>query len=136
MIQKAEEILQVLQQDAEFMALVGTYEFSGGQTYPALVILSATQQVENLQDVHGMEVIVSRVPRTETSPTYGSHTSAKTWTISLIVYEDAAPGAGVEAADRLCALFLGANYSSVGGSQSEIAGVDQLRVQLPPYVSI
>ncbi len=134
MIESAGEILSRLQQDAAFMDLVGEYDFGNGIKRQALVVLSGGETVPAVKKVEGLEVIIGRVPDTTSRAVIsGCSVRLKRWKLYLVVYEGGSPDDAVQAADRLCELCPGADYSSVGGgiNQSDIAGIDQIVVNIP-----
>lgn len=142
MIESAGEILQKLQADTAFMELVGTYDFGSGISDTALVVLAGNESIPGVKKINGLEVIVGRVPDT-TSRAFiaGCSVRLKKWKLYLITYEGGDPDDGIQAADRLCELCPGSDYSSVGGGsdQSDIAGIDQIVVNIPalaPWVDL
>lgn len=137
MIEQATEILAAISGSPDLMALIGSYQFKDQTTAPALVILGSSEQVSDLLEIQGLEIVINRVPEQTSEPDLtGCYTAAKTWRLYLVQYEGAAPDAAVAAADLLVAMFPGASYSQLGGGYSELAGVDQVAVTIPPYVSL
>lgn len=135
MIETAGQILSALQGDPTFMDYVGVYTFADGFTAPAITVLGANEAIDGLANVEGLEVVISRVPRTTSRPLYdGCIQPEKVWTLHLIQYE--AGDAGVLAADLIVQRYPGTSYASLGaGSLPEVAGVDQLAVTIPANVN-
>ncbi|MGA0983313.1 hypothetical protein [Vulcanococcus sp.] len=135
MIETAGQILSALQGDSVFMDYVGEYTFSDGYKAPSISVLGANEAVDGLSDVQGLEVVISRVPKTTSRPLYdGCIQPEKSWTIYLIQYESG--DSGVMAADLIVQRYPGSSYASLGaGSMPEIAGVDQLAVKIPANVN-
>ena len=132
MIQSADEILQRVQDDPQLMGLLGTYRFKDGGVTKALVVLSSSEQVPGMEEVVGLEMVISRTPATSgVKVITGCVPMNKTWTIYLVQYEGSPHHDQARmAADRLTALCPGATYSSVGGGFSEMAGLEQIVVSM------
>jgi len=136
-IESADEVLQRLQNDQVFMSYVGTYDFGGGQTKDAIVVLSSNQQVPGVKAHSGVEVVINRVPDTQSRAVIaGCSIRLKKWTVYLIQYEDATPNQAMDAADRLCDLAPGSTYTSLGSGFSDMAGVEQIVVRVPAGVPL
>lgn len=135
MIETAGQILSALQGDPTFMNYVGLYKFSDGYTGPAISVLGANEAIDGLANVEGLEVVISRIPKTTSKPLYdGCIQPQKTWIIHLIQYESG--DSAVMAADLIVQRYPGSSYASLGsGSLPEIAGVDQLAITIPANVN-
>ena len=134
MIESAGEILMRLRADGAFMDLVGEYDFGSGLKDTALAVLAGNETIPGVKKVNGLEVIIGRVPDTTSRAVIaGCSVRIKKWKLYLITYEGGDPDDGLQAADRLCDLCPGAEYTSVGGGskQSDIAGIDQIVVKIP-----
>lgn len=137
MIESADEVLQRLQNDQAFMSHVGSYDFGGGITKDAIVVLSSNQQVPGVKSHTGVECVISRVPDTKSRAVIaGCSVRLKQWTVYLIQYENAQPNQAIDAADRLLDLAPGATYTSLGSGFSDMAGVEQIVVKIPAGVPL
>ena len=139
MIEIADQILTVLQNDQTFMSHIGSYTFEAGQVADAVVILAANEQLPALSKVEGLEAVISRMPDLSSRPTLSDCTILeKTWRIYLVEYDGANPNDCVYAADRICALFPGARYgvSYNASNLAELAGNQQVVVTLPPHATV
>lgn len=138
MIEIADQILTVLQNDQTFLDYIGSYTFEGGQVSDALVILAAQEQLPALSNVTGLECVISRSPNMVSKPMLAGCTILeKTWRIYLVEYDGGQPNDAVYAADRLCALFPGASYTVTYNATNiaELAGNQQIVVTIPPHVA-
>lgn len=144
MILYADEILTRLQADETFMGLLGRYHFSDGTDAESMAVLASHEQVPGVDHIEGLECVIARAPDAAPMKTklldYDGGTclyAEKTWRIYLIQYEGATSGnTVVQAADRLLQLCPNAGYSHLGSGFSELAGVEQIQVKLPPNVLI
>lgn len=135
-IKNAQDVLALLQADPVFMSHVGTYTFTNGFTAPSLTVLSTNQQIPGIQEISGIECVISLVPDTTTrAMVAGCSIRNKVWTIYLVQYADNNPGSLIDAADRLLDLAPGASYNAIGGSPqtSQIAGEEQVVVKIPAH---
>lgn len=135
-IDTPDALLNRLQSDATFMAWVGMYRFTDGAEASAISILGASEFIDGLADVQGVEVVISRFPRTTSRAVYsGCVQPEKEWTLHLIAYESG--NTAMEAADYLVQQYPGASYSSLGAqSMPELAGISQLAVTIPANVNL
>lgn len=138
MIHYADDILQAVAFDSTFLGFLGTYEFEEGGSNYALSILAANQQLEGVSKITGLECVIGRVPETSSKAMIDGSCPIieKTWRVYLIEYDGAESNAAIDAADYLIELFPGASYSVVSGGISEIAGIQQVVVKLPPNCSV
>ena len=136
MIETPDQLITELINDPNFMAFIGTYNFSDGTTAESIAVLGSAEFIDGLDNVTGLECIISRIPTTTSTPIYsGCVPSHKAWTIHLIQYETG--NAGLAAADHLVQRYPGCTYSNLGAeSMSEIAGVAQIAVTIPANVNL
>ena len=136
MIDSPDQLLAKLTADPVLMAWIGTYTFAEGTQAPAISILGASEFIDGLSEVEGVELVISRVPTTTSRALYsGCIQPEKEWTIHLIQYETG--NDAMSAADYLIQLYPGASYSSLGAqSLPELAGVAQLAVKIPANVNL
>ena len=134
MFRSAEQIYAGLMADQTLVELLGTYRFDNGTTTPAIVVLDANQTIPGLDLITGLEIILSKVPESSTTPDLtGGYTRSSIWRATLIEYPDGFPGAAQTAADRITSLVPGSNYSVLGGEI--LAGDSQIAVSIPAYAS-
>ena len=142
-IQTADEILVRFSMDPVLMDLIGTYNFQDGPRHKAMAVLASNQQVPGLESVEGLELVVARAPDAKPVPIMtvdpGCPPMIKSFRCYLVQYGGTHGNTIVHAADRIMGLCPNASYSHVnsGGSAiqtSELAGVEQIVVKLPPYV--
>lgn len=105
----AQVIYDTLSNDTEFMDMLGTYEFSAGQTIPAISIVSAGQDMPALRNVQGVECIIQDAANFESMP-YITNDPARLkieWQVFLVSWEPST-GADMQAAtERACSRFHG-----------------------------
>ena len=144
MILYADEILTRLQADEIFMGLLGRYHFAGGADAEAMAVLASHESVPGVDHIEGLECVIARAPDAKPLSVKvldydgGACLHAeKTWRLYLIQYEGARSGNTiVQAADRLLQLCPNASYTHLGSGFSELAGVEQILVKLPPNVLV
>lgn len=136
MIDTADELLAKLLSDTAVMAWIGSYRFSDQTEEPAISILGASEFVDGLSEVVGIELVISRMPKTTSRAVYsGCVQPEKEWTIHIIAYETG--NGAMELADYLLQQYPGSGYASLGSeSLPELAGVSQLVVTIPANVNL
>ena len=105
----AQAIYDVLVADTEFSALLGTYTFKAGQTFPAISLVTPGSDLPSLRKVEGLECVIQDTGNL-TNSYYLTGDAPRTkveWGVFLVLWE---PGVGSdmqEAAERACSRFLG-----------------------------
>lgn len=134
MFTSAEQIYAGFVADPTLVDLLGTYRFDNGTTAPAIVVLDSNQTIAGLDLITGLEVILSKVPESSTTPDLtGGFTRSSIWRATLVEYADGIPGAAQLAADRITELVPGSSYSLLGGEI--LAGDSQIAISIPAYAS-
>ncbi len=107
----AQTIYETLSTDTELMAVLGDYEFKGGQSYPAISVMSPGSDLPSLKKTTGVECIihdVGDVTRYEYLTGEVARTSVL-WSVFLVVWD---PGTGADmqvATELICRRFLGSS---------------------------
>lgn len=130
----AREILDALMRDPVFSSCIGQYQFTDGALEPAISLVSDQQRIEELQDVHGLEVLISKQPRGATTPDLtGGSIDDRSWVVRLVQYRSNNETIRT-AIERLAAMAPGAKYAPGGGGDgqiSRIAGQEQVVFTIP-----
>ena len=138
MIQTADEILVRFSMDPVLMDLVGAYRFTDGDVHKAMSVLASHEQVPGLDTIEGLEIVVARAPDAKPVGVMTIDPNCppmlKEFRVYLVQYKGTHGNTIVHAADRIMGLCPNASYSHLGSGFSEIAGVEQIQVKLPPYV--
>ena len=108
----AQVIYDTLAADAGLAALLGTYTFSAGGSYPALSIVSPGENLPATRSVSGLECVIHDVGNTQPK-NYVSNAAyiMTTWQIFLIAWEPAT-GADLQAATELVCSKFANSYST------------------------
>jgi hypothetical protein len=137
-IQTADEILVRFSMDPVLMEMVGQYHFKDGEVHPSMAVLASHQQVPGLDHIKGLEIVVARAPDAKPVPIMTVDPDCppmmKEFRCYLIQYEGTHGNTIVHAADRIMGLCPNASYRHLGSGFSDLAGVEQIQVKLPPYV--
>jgi len=134
----ADEILTRLQADEIFMGLLGRYHFQGGADAEAMAVLASHETVPGLDTIEGLEIVVARAPDAKPVGVMTMDPNCppmlKEFRVYLVQYRGSHGNTIVHAADRIMGLCPNASYSHLGSGFSEMAGIEQILVKLPPYV--
>ena len=138
MIQTADEILVRFSMDPVLMDLVGAYRFTDGDVHKSMSVLASHEQVPGLDTIEGLEIVVARAPNANPMGVVTIDPNCppmlKEFRVYLVQYKGTHGNTIVHAADRIMGLCPNASYSHLGSGFSEIAGLEQILVKLPPYV--
>lgn len=138
MIQTADEILVRFSMDPVLMDLVGAYRFTDGDVHKSMSVLASHESVPGLDTIEGLEIVVARAPDANPMGVVTIDPNCppmlKEFRVYLVQYKGTHGNTIVHAADRIMGLCPNASYSHLGSGFSEIAGLEQILVKLPPYV--
>ena len=138
MIQTADEILVRFSMDPVLMELVGQYQFTDGEVHKSMSVLASHETVPGLDTIEGLEIVVARAPDAKPVGVMTIDPNCpvmlKEFRVYLIQYKGTHGNTIVHAADRIMGLCPNASYTHLGSGFSEMAGVEQILVKLPPYV--
>ena len=138
MIQTADEILTRFSMDPVLMDLIGAYKFKDGEAHKAMAVLASHETVPGLDTIEGLEIVVARAPDAKPVGVMTMDPNCppmlKEFRVYLVQYRGSHGNTIVHAADRIMGLCPNASYSHLGSGFSEMAGIEQILVKLPPYV--
>ena len=105
----AQAIYDVLANDANFVTLLGTYEFRAGQAAPAISIVTAGADLPALRKVQGVECVIQDAGDFTKSEYLTGEAARLTvrWSVFLVCWEPATGADLQAAAEYACGRFLG-----------------------------
>ena len=125
----AQVIYDTLVADASFMALVGTYNFTDGSTFPSISIKSPGEDLPELNTVAGLEVVVMDAGDVR-QQAYVSDTpdAVFTWTVFLIVWDPEKAQKITDAVKIMSSKFLGLTSIDTLASSDGAGALTQTKV--------
>ena len=108
----AQVVYDTLAADATFMGYLGTYEFTAGQTLPAVSIISAGQDLPSLRNVQGLECVILDAGNTTQFEylTGDAPRQSVEWCVFLVCWEPSTGATLQTATQRVLSRFL-SSYS-------------------------
>ena len=104
----AQVIYDTLAADATFMSYLGTYEFTAGQTLPAISVISAGQDLPSLRNVQGVECVILDAGNTTQFDYLSGDASRQSveWNVFLVCWEPSTGATLQTATQRALSRFL------------------------------
>lgn len=128
----AEAIYNVLAADNIFTGLLGTYEFTAGQTITALSVVSAGEDLPNIRNVQGVECVIQDAANFERFE-YLSAEPVRvsiTWNVFLICWEPAKGSDLQAAAERASSHFMGSSAIQTVATADGLGSLVQTKLQI------
>ena len=131
-------IYDVLVDDEEFSALVGTYKFVGqSSTVSSISVLSPNEKLPQLTSQEGLEVVIHDIGQV-TRMDYLTNISeaVTTWRVYLIAWPEANGSTIAAAAKRMIEIFSNAAAVEVVSTPNELGALVQTVVLIPSNAAI
>lgn len=118
--------------DSTFASYLGQYTFNSGATFPSISVLSPGENVEDLQNVEGIECIIFDAANiSRTNFLTDDSDLIKTWRVFIVAWAPATGQDVVNATSRILSIFGGATaFETVRASDGLNAKV-QTAIQIP-----
>ena len=132
----AQVIYETLSNYTEFVDLLGSYKFKGGQTATALSIVTPGEDLPSLRKVSGLECVIHDTGSTSQQPYYDEIDLVTTWSIFMISWE---PSTGAElqsASEMISRRFLNANIVQVVSTTDGLGSLVQNKITIASNMPI
>jgi len=126
----AQAIYDTLAADSTFMDLLGTYKFKAGQTFPAISIVSAGEDLPSLRKVQGVECIIQDAAGFQSYPYISNDPSRViiSFPVFLVAWSPSKGSDMQEAALRCSAHFLNSYAVQTVATQDGLGSLVQTKV--------
>ena len=128
----AQVIYDTLTADAQFMSLLGEYDFKANSSpIPAIAVVTAGEDLPALRNVSGVECVIQDAGDTTMRSYLTSSPTSKTrWSVFLVSWEPSRGSDLQAAADRITQRFVGASSVQTVATTDGLGSLVQTKVEI------
>ena len=134
----AQVIYDTLTADAQFMSLLGEYNFKANSSpIPAIAVVSAGEDLPALRNVSGVECVIQDAGDTASRPFLtGGNSNQITWSVFVVSWEPSKGSDLQVIANRVMERFLGANAVQTVATTDGLGSLVQTKVEIKSNMPI
>ena len=132
----AQVVYETLSADSTLMNLLGTYEFTAGQTLDAISIVTAGEDLPSIRNVQGIECIIQDAGETRQQNYYDEVDLVVTWNVFLVSWNPSKGSDLQEATERILKRFLGAVALQVVSTTDGLGSLVQNKILIKSNMPI